>query len=80
MNLEYQLCFFNTYLFLAARVLVAAFSLFIPVCRLLSCCSAQLSCPSACRILVPLPRTEPMFPALEGRFPGLPGKSITLFF
>ena len=61
-------------------VLAAAFSLFIAVCQLLSCWNAQLSCPSACRILVPLPGTKPVFPALEGRFLGLPGKSLSLVF
>ena len=41
-------------------------------------CGAGLSCPVACRILVPQPGTESLSPALQGRFltTGLPGKSI----
>ena len=40
-----------------------------------------LSCPTACRILVPPPGIEPTFPALEGGFftTGPPGKSLSPF-
>ena len=43
--------------------------------------SLRLSCPAACRILVPLPGKEPMFKALESRFltTGPPGKSLHSF-
>ena len=43
--------------------------------------SLRLSCPAACRILVPLPGKEPMFKALEGRFLTTrpPGKSLHNF-
>ena len=42
----------------------------------------RLSCPTACRILVPCPGIEPMSPALEGRFltTGPPGKSPPIRF
>ena len=42
----------------------------------------RLSCPLACRILVPRPRIKPMSPALAGRFltPGPPGKSLPCSF
>ena len=38
----------------------------------------RLSCPAACRILVPCPGIEPASPALEGRFftTAPPGKSL----
>ena len=40
----------------------------------------KLTCPVACGILVPQPRTSPVSPALEGRFltTRLPGKSLLL--
>ena len=43
--------------------------------------SLRLSCPAACRILVPLPGKEPTFKALEGRFLTTrpPGKSLHNF-
>ena len=42
----------------------------------------KLSCPVACGILVLQPRTDPVSPALEGRFltTGLPGKPINCEF
>ena len=41
-----------------------------------------LSCPVACRILVPQPGIEPASPALEGGFftTGPPGKSLSIHF
>ena len=48
----------------------------------LSSCSARLSCPVACGILVPQPGIKLVSPTLKGGFlnPGPPGKSLDLFF
>ena len=80
---------------LAASGLSSACRLFVAAHGLLSSCDTWaveregsvvvahgLSCPEACRILVPRPGIEPTFPALEGGFltTGPPGKSPTSFY
>ena len=73
------------------QVLVAALGIFLVVRGLLSSCgmrapkcvgsvvvARELSCPTACGILVPQAGMEPASPALEGRFLTTrpPGKSL----
>ena len=55
---------------------------FVVVCQGLVVAAQGLSCPTACGILVPPPGTEPMSPALEGKFltTGPPGKSLRSIF
>ena len=75
-------------IFIASHGILAAIT--SPLCGLLASCGLQdsivvmfrLSCPAACRILVPHPETEPRSLALEGGFltTGPSGKSLINHF